>query len=262
MVDLFSLVQSQIAVYFLIFIRISGIFLLTPVYGSRNVPSYVKISLGLMLSLILFPMVYVEGIAVPEQVIPYAFLVASEFLTGLIIGFVSSLVFTAIQMCGQILDTQIGFGIVNVIDPQSGNQVPLVGNFLYILAIIFFIGINGHHVVLGALVSSFKLVPITGVVFNAAISQFVVGLIQNIILIAFQISLPVLAAVLLIDIALGILSRTMPQMNIFVVGVPTKIFTGVFVLSLVLPFYIFFLEKTFNGMYRNIYEVLSIFGKN
>lgn len=258
-VDLFSLVQNQIAVFFLIFIRVSGIFMLTPIYGSRNIPAHVKIALGLTISIILFPMIYNDEIKITEQLLPYTFLIISEFLVGLIIGFVSSLVFTAIQMCGQILDTQIGFGIVNVIDPQSGNQIPLVGNFLYILALLVFLAINGHHVVLGALVASFKFLPLTGVVFKAAISQFVVGLIKHIILIALQISLPVLAALLLIDIALGILSRTMPQMNIFIVGVPAKIFTGIFILSLVLPFYIYFLEKTFNGMYKNIYDVLTLF---
>lgn len=260
MTDLFSLVQNQVAVFFLIFIRVSGIFLLTPIYGSRNVPGHVKAAFGLMVAYILYPMLYRPDFAVPEQVIPYLFLVATEFIAGMIIGFVSSMVFTAIQMCGQILDTQIGFGIVNVIDPQSGNQVPLVGNFLYILALIVFLSINGHHVVLGALMASFKLIPLTGVVFNAGISQFVVALMKGIFLIALQISLPILASLLLIDVALGILSRTMPQMNIFIVGVPAKIFTGIFVLSLVLPFYIFFLEKAFNGMYKNLYDVLSIFG--
>ncbi len=260
MLDLFSLVQNQVAVFFLVFIRISGIFMLTPVFGSRNVPPYVKIGFGIALTAILYPMIYNDEIKMPDQLIPYMFLVASEFLVGVIIGFISSLVFTAIQMCGQILDTQIGFGIVNVIDPQSGNQIPLVGNFLYILALLVFLSINGHHVILGALVASFKLLPLTGIVFKAAISQFVVGLIKHIILIALQISLPVLAALLLIDIALGILSRTMPQMNIFIVGVPAKIFTGIFILSLVLPFYIYFLEKTFNGMYKNIYDVLTLFG--
>ncbi len=260
MIDLFSLVQDQVAVFLLVFVRVSGIFFLTPVYGSRNVPAHVKVALGLAVTYILYPMVYQPGIPIPEQWLPYLFLVASEFVAGMIIGFVSSLVFTAIQMCGQILDTQIGFGIVNVIDPQSGNQVPLVGNFLYILAIMVFLALNGHHVVLGALVASFKLIPMTGVVFNAAISQFVVALMKGIFLIAIQISLPVLATLLLIDISLGILSRTMPQMNIFIVGVPAKIFAGIFVLSLVLPFYIFFLEKAFNGMYKNVYDVLSIFG--
>ncbi|WP_346354612.1 flagellar biosynthetic protein FliR [Azotosporobacter soli] len=260
MIDLFSLVQDQVAVFLLVFVRVSGIFFLTPVYGSRNVPGHVKVALGLAVTYILYPMVYQPGIPIPEQWLPYLFLVASEFVAGMIIGFVSSLVFTSIQMCGQILDTQIGFGIVNVIDPQSGNQVPLVGNFLYILAIMVFLALNGHHVVLGALVASFKLIPMTGVIFNAAISQFVVGLMKGIFLIAIQISLPVLASLLLIDISLGILSRTMPQMNIFIVGVPAKIFAGIFVLSLVLPFYIFFLEKAFNGMYKNVYDVLSIFG--
>jgi len=186
-------------------------------------------------------------------------IVTGEFLIGLIFGFASSLIFTAVQMAGQILDMQIGFGIVNVLDPQSGQQLPLVGNFKYILALLVFLATNSHHLLLSALFNSFKLIPLTGGVFHTNIVQTIVDMVGGTFIIALKISFPVLLSLLLTDIALGILARTMPQMNIFVVGVPGKIIVGLFVLSLALPFYILFLEVAFNGMYKDIYRLLSGF---
>lgn len=255
--DFFSLVSNQMGFFLLIFVRISGIFFMTPVFGSRNIPAYVKASLALLLAYTLYPVLFNANIKIPDALWLYLFAVLGELLIGLILGFVSSLVFSAIQMSGQLLDMQIGFGIVNIIDPQSGQQVPLIGNFKYILALVVFLTMNGHHVLLNALFSSFKLIPITGIAWNAKILDIIITLVQGTFIIALKISLPVLTALLLSDVALGILARTMPQMNIFVVGVPGKIIIGLFVLSLALPFYIFFLEMAFNGMYKDIYRILS-----
>jgi flagellar biosynthetic protein FliR len=185
--------------------------------------------------------------------------VSGEFLLGLIFGFVSQLILYAVQMAGHLLDMQIGFGIVNVFDPQFGQQIPLIGNFKYIMALLLFLVTNGHHMLITALFASFKLIPVTGVVFHASLAEFIVDLVSGIFTIAFKISLPVLVAILLTDVALGILARTMPQMNIFIVGVPGKILVGIFTLSLAFPFYIAFLEVGFNGMYQSIYHLLANF---
>jgi len=130
----------------------------------------VKAGLSLIIAYILMPIVYSPSAAIPDQLLRYVFVVASEFLLGLILGWVCSLIFSAVQMAGQLLDMQIGFGIVNVIDPQFGQQVPLVGNFKYILALLIFLVTNGHHVFLSALFNSFKYVPVTGVIFHASLS--------------------------------------------------------------------------------------------
>lgn len=258
--DLFQLMQNQIGFFLLIFTRISGIFSTAPVFGSRNVSVYIKAGLSLMLTFILFPLVFNSAAVLPENFFGYIFLVIGEFLVGLIFGFASSLVFSGVQMAGQILDMQIGFGIVNVFDPQSGQQIPLVGNFKYILAVLIFLVTNSHHLLLAALFGSFKLIPVTGVVFQAeSLADLMVNMVAGTFVIALKISLPVLVALLLTDIALGILARTMPQMNIFIVGIPGKILVGLFVLSLGLPIYITFLEVAFNGMYRDIYHLLSSF---
>lgn len=255
--DFFALLQNQIGFFLLIFVRITGIFMMAPVFGSKNVNKYIKAGLALIITYILFPLAFNSTIIIPEHFLPYLFIVLGELIVGLIIGFTSSLVFSAIQMSGQLLDMQIGFGVINIIDPQSGGQVPLIGNFKYILALLIFLATNGHHVLLSALFSSFKLIPVTGVVANTALTEFIVKSIGGTFVIALKISMPILITIIITDIALGILARTMPQMNIFVVGVPVKILIGLFVLSLALPFYIIFLEMAFNGMYKDIFQILS-----
>jgi flagellar biosynthetic protein FliR len=258
-VDLFALMQNQVAFFLLIFVRITGIFIMTPVFGSKNIPVSIKAGLALIITYILFPIVFNNAVIIPENFLPYLFIVIGELIIGLTIGFVSSLVFSAIQMSGQLLDMQIGFGVINIIDPQSGHQIPLVGNFKYMLALIVFLATNGHHVLLSALFASFKLIPVTGVVFHTALTNFMVDMVSGTFVIAMKISLPIIVSIIITDVALGILARTMPQMNIFVVGVPGKIIVGLFVLSLALPFYIIFLEMAFNGMYKDVFQLLSAF---
>lgn len=258
--DLFALLQNQVGFFLLIFVRITGIFIMAPIFGSKNVNKFIKVGLALIITYILFPLAFNSTTAIPEHLLPYLFIVLGELIVGLIIGFVSSMVFSAIQMSGQLLDTQIGFGVINIIDPQSGGQVPLIGNFKHILALLIFLSTNGHHVLLSALFSSFKLIPVTGVVVHTTLTEFIVNVVSGTFVIALKISMPILITIIITDIALGILARTMPQMNIFVVGVPMKILVGLFVLSLALPFYIIFLEMAFNGMYKDIFRILSLFG--
>ncbi|VBB08080.1 type iii secretion system inner membrane r protein [Lucifera butyrica] len=257
--DLFGLMQNQVGLFLLIFARVSGIFSTAPIFGSRNVPAYLKAGMSLLFSFLLLPLVRPPAQPIPDVLFAYVIAVVEEFLLGLIFGFASSLVFQAVQAAGTLLDMQIGFGMVNVIDPQSSQQLPLLGNFKYILALLVFLAINGHHVLITALFSSFKLIPPLETVFRVSMSDQIVDMVGEFFVIAVKISLPVLAAVYLTDVALGILARTMPQMNIFVVGIPVKIAVGLFVLSLAIPFYVVFLEVVFNGMYRDVYHLLAVF---
>jgi flagellar biosynthetic protein FliR len=251
------MLQNQMGFFFLIFIRISGFTVVAPIFSSKNVPAYIKIGFSLAIAYILYPFFYNSDVRIPESLFPYILILFEEFVVGLVIGFVSSMIFYAVQSAGNILDMQIGFGIVNIFDPLSGQQLPLVGNFKYILALIVFLSMNGHHVLLTALVDSFKLVPVMGVVFHTELVGILVDMVVGIFIIAIKICMPVLVALLLTDMALGVLARTMPQMNIFIVGVPGKIIVGIFVLSLALPAYIAFLEVAFNGMYSNIYHLMA-----
>lgn len=248
---------NQTHFFLLVFARITGIFSAAPFFGSRNIPVYAKAGMSLLLSYIVFPAVFSAQTVIPNALAAYAALVVGEFLLGLVFGFVSSLIMQGVQMAGHVLDVQIGFGIVNVFDPQFGQQIPLLGNFKYLLALMVLLATNGHHVLLSALVASFKLVPVTGAVIPASLAGFILDLVAGVFAIAFKISLPVLVSLVLADVAFGILARTMPQMNIFVVGIPAKLIIGVFALMMALPFYIAMLEVGFDGMYRDVYRLLS-----
>lgn len=259
MSDLFSLIQGQLGFFLLLLVRMSGVFTTAPFFGSRNVPSQIRIVLALACALLLFPLLFRPELSLPVAFFPYALLVLKELLVGLIMGYTAYLFFTAIQMAGQVLDMQIGFGIVSIFDPQSGQQVPLLGNFKYILAMLVFLSTNSHHFLFAGLVNSYQLVPVGAVNFSPQSAEVFVDLVAGLFVIAMKIAIPVLSALILTDVALGILARTMPQMNIFVIGIPVKIFVGLFVLVLVIPFYIVFLEVAFNGMYREMYRLLLLF---
>ena len=257
--DLFALVQNQVGLFLLIFVRVSGIFTTAPVFGARNVPKVIKAGMSLVFAIILLPALSQQPITIPGSFFLYIALVIKEYLVGLIIGFAASMIFSAVQMAGQLIDTQIGYGMVNVLDPLAGQQVPLIGNFQYILALMVFLAINGHYMIISGLMASFQIVPVTHVAFHATLPVLFINMIISFYIIAFKISLPVVATLLLLDVGMGILARTMPQMNIFIVGMPAKIFVGLFILSISMPFFVFLIEVLFNGMYANLNQVMQQF---
>ena len=155
-------------------------------------------------------------------------------------------------MAGKVMDMQVGFAIVNVVDPTSGQQIPLIGSFLYNLAVIVLLATNGHHMILAALVESFRVVPIAGMEGNLSLAMLMANFTGTIFLTGMKIAMPITFAILLTNVGLGILSRTMPQMNIFVVGIPMQLMIGITVLSMIIPFYVLFLDVLFNEMYGNI----------
>ena len=160
-------------------------------------------------------------------------------------------------MAGKVMDMQVGFAIVNVMDPTSGQQMPLIGSFLYNLGLIVFLVTNGHHMIIAALFESFKMVPMLTMEPSLSLPLIIANFTTGIFLTGMKIAMPVTFAILLTNVGLGILARTMPQMNIFVVGIPMQLAVGVLILSMVLPFYVLFLDVVFNEMYGNITMALE-----
>jgi flagellar biosynthetic protein FliR len=196
-----------------------------------------------------------------SNLLSFAVIVGKEFLVGVIIGFVSFLVFSALYIAGQIIDMQIGFGMVNVLDPTMNSQVPLMGNFIFILTTLFFLLADGHHVLISALYKSYSVLPINGFDFTEAMVNNITTVFSEIFVIGFKISVPVIAAALMTEVALGILSKTVPQMNVFVVGIPLKIGVGLLTLYIMLPVFIQIMSVTFDKMYGYIYLIIRSMAK-
>ena len=251
--DLYELLQGHIAAFLLMLTRISGIFLISPFFGSMNIPMFFRVGIALAMSVVLFPVV--DGLGTPEtppSIIMFGAAVLGELFIGWLIGFVAYISFAAITMAGKVMDMQVGFAVVNVVDPTSGQQIPLIGSFLYNLAVIILLVTNGHHMLIAALVESFRAVPLAGLEANISLALIIANFTGTIFLTGMKIAMPITFAILLTNVGLGILSRTMPQMNIFVVGIPMQLMIGITVLSMVIPFYVLFLDVLFNEMYGNI----------
>ena len=251
--DFYDILQNHISAFLLVLSRTSGIFLISPFFGSMNVPILFRVATAVTITFLLVPIVNIENfVDMPSTILMYAATVLKEIFVGWIIGLVAFISFSAINMAGKVMDMQVGFAIVNVMDPTSGQQVPLIGSFLYNLGIMIFLATNGHHMIVAALVESFKVIPLLGMEWSPSTTTLIGDLTAGIFSTGMKIAMPVTFAILMTNVGLGILARTMPQMNIFVVGIPMHLMIGIFMLSMMVPFYVLFLDVVFNAMYGNI----------
>lgn len=252
-IDLFDILQGQVAAFLLVLTRSSGIFFISPFLGSLNISAKIRACAAILVAVIIFPVVVkMSVIEVPATTLLFAFTVIKELFIGWLIGLVGYIVLAAVNMAGKIMDMQVGFAVVQMMDPTTQQQSGMIGTFLYNLTIIYFVITNGHHVILGALAESFRIIPIDSMVWNTSLPQLINDLTAAIFMNGMKIAMPVTFAILLTNVGMGILARTMPQMNIFVVGIPLQLTIGTTMLSMILPFYILFLDVIFNEMYANI----------
>jgi flagellar biosynthetic protein FliR len=243
-------------IFLLVLVRISGMFLLSPIFGRRNIPNYFKVGFCFILTVITANSITVPDLAAYTSLMSYAVLIAKELLIGLSMGFISYTMFSAIYMAGQLIDTQIGFGIVNVIDPLSNIQVPITADFYIILATLFMLVTDSHHLLIKAIVDSYEVIPPGSVHFgNDAVRQ-IVDLFYDTLVTGFKIAAPITAVTLITNIALGIISRAMPQMNVFMLGMPVKIIIGLITILITLAAFRGVVDVIMESTYRNIYDFL------
>lgn len=251
---------DQFHIFLLVLLRVSALLMAAPIFGHRNFLGRAKIGLAFMVSLIIFPQVADQDIQVPEALFPYVFMMVREVLMGLILGFVVLLLFVGIQFAGQLVGLQMGFGIVNVIDPQSSNQLSIIGQFLNILAILILLSTNGHHIILRGLMNSFDVVPLGGVVaLDVAVMHKLIAISAQVFVVAVKISAPILVALFLVSVAMGILARTVPQMNVFIVGFPLQIGVGIMAIAVSLPLFHALLSNLIRAMERDLTALVGFF---
>ncbi|MFC4355253.1 flagellar biosynthetic protein FliR [Chryseomicrobium palamuruense] len=247
--------------FLLVLVRMSAFFIVAPIFSQRTIPSQFKIGLAGALSLIATSVVPFENEIVLDGY--YTVLIFKEILIGLSFGFLTALILFMVQVAGAFIDFQMGFALANVIDPQTGTQVPIIGQFKYILAILFLLAINGHHFMINGMLHSVRLVPVGVPEWGFAageLSQFMVTVFAAMFAVAFQLALPIVGSLFLVDAALGLLAKTVPQMNIFAVGFPLKIGIGFILLLLLMPSFFFMLQVIVERMVKLMNELMGILG--
>lgn len=216
-------------------LRISGFFVTAPFWGHRAIPAKVKVPVALVFAMGIGPVIAGFDQTIPQSLWGIGGWAVHEIMVGSLIGFAFATLFWAIRMAGDMVGLQMGFAIVNVIDPTTSGQVSLIGEFKYILAMLILLVLDGHHLMISALIDSYRLIPIGhGVLGDNAFHQ-IVRVTTTMFVTAVKIGAPMMITLLMTDVALGIVARTVPQMNIFIVGFPLKIGIGFLILAASMP---------------------------
>ena len=231
--------------------------MIVPVFESRNIPVIFKLGLSFAVSIILFPVIEFDSFPVFTGLLPFALGVAGEIMLGVIIGLSVKLLFSGIQLAGQITGIQMGFGMSRVLDPNMGTQVSNIGQILNLVALLMFLSINAHHFFLRAIADSFHMVPPLGFQFGNSLIEQLITLTGNMFIIAIKAGAPIMVALLLTSVAFGLVARTVPQMHIMIVAMPLKIAVGLLFLGITLPYLTSYFIQIFNNMGRDIYILLN-----
>ncbi len=247
-------------VFLLILCRITAFFVVTPIFSSRSVPNTFKIGLGFFISFIVFLTYGIQQKVVMD--VGYVLLVIREVLVGLLMGYVVYLFFSVVQTAGGLMDLQIGYAMANVVDPHTGASAPLLGNFKYMLMMLVFLTMNGHHYLLNGLMDSYQWMPLSNELFqhlmNVSIADYLTRTFGQTFLLAFQVAAPLIVAMFLTDVGLGFLTKTAPQFNVFVVGIPLKMMVGLFLLILLLPGMSLLFDKLFMILFGSLEQLFGI----
>ncbi|WP_308639259.1 flagellar biosynthetic protein FliR [Paenibacillus silvisoli] len=249
-------------IFLLIFCRITAFFVVAPIFSTRNVPSTFKLGFSFFISLLVFFTYGLKQTVVPDA--EYVLAIIRELLAGALLGFAAYLFYTIVNTAGSLIDMQMGFGMANIIDPMTGASAPLMGNFKGMIATLLFLSINGHHYLLSALLQSYEWIPLDNTLFAhvsaGTVSSFLTSMVSQTFLLAIQMSAPLVVALFLTDVGLGLLARTAPQYNVFVIGIPIKILVGFLILAVLMPglvtLYEHLFEQMFNAM-RKLFDILQ-----
>ncbi|MER1984774.1 MAG: flagellar biosynthetic protein FliR [Solibacillus sp.] len=250
----------NISILLLILVRVSTFFIALPLFSYRTIPQQVKIVLAVALAWMMYYTFNVEPFDMNGQ---YILLILKEAIVGLMLGLTAYIILSAVQIAGGFIDFQMGFAMANIIDPQTGAQSPLMGQFLNFLALMLLLAINGHHLLLDGIFYSYQFIPIDQLFPNFSSEntvEFIMRLFGSVFVVAFQLSAPIVATLFLVTLALGITGKTVPQMSIFVIGFPIKIAVGFFVLIITMGVMIEVMRDLIEFMIVSLRDLMVILG--
>ncbi len=221
-------------VFLLVLVRTAAMVMVAPALGAKPIPSQVKIGLAVLLAVLLTPLQTVSGPLFTNW-LAVMISVAREVVIGLLLGFAATLLFSAIQMAAQIVGVQIGFTFSNTVDPLSAQSSGFLETLYSMMAVVIFLNLGGHHALITGLSQSFQLAPVGIYGPGPVVGDRLVALSALAFGMALRLSLPVVGTMLLADCAMALVVRSIPQMNIFAVGLPVKMVVGFLTLVALTP---------------------------
>lgn len=250
--------QDLVVAFSLVLLRVGALIGTMPLFGDQVVPVKVKAGLTLVIAILLFPTVSSTLPAVSTDFISLLFRMLSETLIGATLGLAARLIFAAAQLAGEMIGFQVGFSVANVIDPVSSMYVSLIGQFLYLFAMLIFVITNSHHIFFAAIADSFRIVPLLSFHVSGDFMALMMGLCRDMFVLAVKLSIPVIAMILFTNVGLGIVARTVPQINVFIVGFPLQISIGLIFFGLSIPLCGVLLQHAYGHLGESVYALMRV----
>ncbi len=244
--------------FMLVFIRVSIIMMFIPVFGSPVVPWITKMGFCGFLALIVASSLNtdVSGLGNGELFMS----IVTDFLMATAVGLIIRFIFDGIQLAGEYISYQMGLTVMNVIDPLSNTQISIISQLKQLLALLIFFIINGHHYLIKAMVSSFEYIPVGSHVVSKEFLKEIIIISSRIFLIALKLSSPILVAMFVTNVAMGIIARAMPQINIFMLSFPIYIGLCLIIMGIFIPFILKFIKNEMNYMIFNVNKIIQLMG--
>jgi flagellar biosynthesis protein FliR len=239
---LYEISLHYILGFLLTLARVGGLVTFAPFFGGGAVTLPIRLMMAMGLTWAIYPAVMDTYMAVPEGLVGLTFLVGRELLVGLVLAMSVKLVLAAMDVAGQLMGFQLGFSLIQMVDPQTQVQSPFMASFLNLIAMMIFLGIDGHHWMIEAVVESYRVTGPGLQISGALINQFVTSL-GHLFILGLQLAAPIVVMLFIVDVLFGILGRTAPQIQILIVGLPAKSLIGFTVLAATVYSFIPFLSE-------------------
>ena len=251
---------DQIDVLFLIMVRVFAFLMFLPVLSGMAIPMQVRLFLAVVVSAAVFSSGIVTQVTFVDSVAGIFVLMLTEFMAGAIMGFVLFFVFNTLLFAGQFMDFSMGFAMVNVLDPIQQIQVPIIGNVMFMTMSALLIATGGIHHFMAMFFHSYTLVPMGAayILGNAPLAFYLGTALVGFVLLAIRIALPIVGTMFIIDVCLGVMVKSVPSMNVFVVGMPVKVLVGlILVFSIIIPNFGLIFDNVFDRAFYSLVEVIE-----
>jgi flagellar biosynthesis protein FliR len=222
-------ILQWIPTYVLLFFRVAGMFIYAPLFGSANIPKRVRVLLAAIIAMGIASTI-TQRTTIPDSLWKLTIGIAGEIIFGLAMGLIASFIFIAVQWAGEIIGQQMGLNISEVFDPQFGGQSSIIGNIYFLLSLIIFLLIGGHRDMLIGVRDSVRTLPLLSVGMSANLFDLIVAMFHASTILAFQLSAPILVTMLIVDLCLGFVGKTVPQLNLMSAGLSVRGMVGFLVL--------------------------------
>jgi flagellar biosynthetic protein FliR len=227
--------------------RIAGLFAAIPLFGGRRAPQMVKAAAILAMTLLLFPILRDSIPRMPDGAISIGILVIRETLVGLTLSLLSQVIFAAVEFCGQLIGMQMGLSMASLFDPDAG-QTQVIASFQELLAMLLFMTLGVHHIFIRAIVESYTVIPVGVWHMSGGLIHFFISATSGLFILAIKLAAPVMVSLLAAGVVLGIMARSFPQMNVFMISFPLNIGLGLLVLGFSLMAFSQTLSDAFGGI--------------